>query len=936
MRDGLPRYFRTKYGNAYGFTVNGKVYIDPRMVNAETPIHEYTHLWATTLRERKPKEWQNVVELMKGTDVWDEVVRTYPELKTDDDIADEVLAQYSGRMGAERLRREMDAVLKSNSGITEKAAAVRAIRNVRSALNRFWRSVARMLGLRYTSAEDVADCVLRDMLNLEKPGEKPAKEDLKYMMGDSSETFQERQKRAVANKGTVMPGLNEAQVKVVDVPRHEYEGNWFEAVGKAVHDAIKKFTRIEKDEKGKEKRVSIPQHYNNFGAKFDYIISKKSIEESINEKQVKKSLEGEAPRGVHLAVLNNLDKVISESIEVEEHPDYIKKDGKRSPENGFKSDILVHRFIGAIRVDEKEYRVKTTMYEYKQTDRKSREYAYDVTKIEVLDDTTTSTSDDLVGATMGLKPLAKLLKDVEKSYDKGKKLLEESKLADENAPVYREGESAYDSETDSESSEDYDLYRTVEDEDTIEFLEGQQSVTTYRSMALIDGKLYPPMSSKEMGSKKLRNPSELGKWEEAEESPDKAYQKGDGWYFDLKKDNGKTVGGVAYNPYIHTSTTMLNDQFSEAQDRDNLVVFEMHVPKSELTSGYQAEKAKDSVGVKEWKAGIIQGMLSGTREVILTRWAKPVRIVPVEEVAENIAKMIEGKVEVMPSNVVTPQQRKALEERGVEFVETDNKGKIKDGDDAGKTWSSVYGKKAKSARKKNDSPSRIKSAVDTLCKKLNLDNVEILDDASGLEGKRKKAKGFYNRKTGKITIVLSNATSVSDAVQTLLHEAVAHYGLRKMFGGNFDTFLDNVFRNADESVRRKISELSRKHGFDVRTATEEYLASLAEDTNFEKENAGWWKKVKSLFADMLRNMGLNETMCSRCGMPFFGKQKHRTSLMETSALLMQNIRTFYQRSPMFCNFRTIASLPLQKKFFKKNLHFLHPPVKPLVFTGHSG
>ena len=71
----------------------------------------------------------------------------------------------------------------------------------------------------------------------------------------------------------------------------------------------------------------------------------------------------------------------------------------------------------------------------------------------------------------------------------------------------------------SESLEDYDLYRTVEDEDTIEFLEGQPSVTTYRSMALIDGKLYPPMSSKEMGSKKLRNPSELGKWEEAEEAP---------------------------------------------------------------------------------------------------------------------------------------------------------------------------------------------------------------------------------------------------------------------------------------------------------------------------------------------------------------------------------------------------------------------------------
>ena len=589
-------------------------------------------------------------------------------------------------------------------------------------------------------------------------------------------------------------------------------------------------------------------HYDNFGVKFDYVISPKSLSEAANHAGNSDNI------GVHAAVMDMLDKVINESIEIEEHPDVKKKDNERKWENGFNKDVIVHRFVSAVRIGDEIFRVKTTMKEYDNPQIANGHYTYEVTKIEVLDEQS-NTSNGRSNVSNVFVSGAKLLKDVEKSYDKGKKILEESKLADKNAPVYREGESVDNSETDSESQEDYDLYRTVEDEDTIEFLEGQPSVTTYRSMALIDGKLYPPMSSKESGSKQLRNPSELGKWEEAEEAPDKAYKKGNGWYFDLKKDNGKTVSGVAYNPYIHTSTTMLNDQFSEAQDRDNLVVVEMHVPESELTSGYQAEKAKDSVGVKEWKAGIIQGMLSGTREVILTRWAKPVRIVPVEEVAENISKMIEGKVEVMPSNVVTPQQRKALEERGVEFVETDNKGKIKDGEDAGKTWSSVYGKKAKSARKKNDSPSRIRKAVETLCKKLNLDNVEILDDASGLEGKRKKAKGFYNRKTGKITIVLSNATSVSDAVQTLLHEAVAHYGLRKMFGAHFDTFLDNVFRSADENVRKKIAELSRKHGFDIRTATEEYLASLAEDTNFEKENAGWWKKVKALFADMLRNMG---------------------------------------------------------------------------------
>ena len=38
--------------------------------------------------------------------------------------------------------------------------------------------------------------------------------------------------------------------------------------------------------------------------------------------------------------------------------------------------------------------------------------------------------------------------------------------------------------------------------------------------------------------------------------------------------------------------------------------------------------------------------------------------------------------------------------------------------------------------------------------------------------------------------------------------------------------------------------------------------------------------------------------------------------MKTSDFFEGNIRTFNQRSPMFCNFRTDASLPL-KFFFKK-------------------
>lgn len=78
------------------------------------------------------------------------------------------------------------------------------------------------------------------------------------------------------------------------------------------------------------------------------------------------------------------------------------------------------------------------------------------------------------------------------------------------------------------------------------------------------------------------------------------------------------------------------------------------------------------------------------------------------------------------------------------------------------------------------STSAIADSVRSLAERLHLYNVEIVTDASALSGKEAKAKGFYTKSTGKITIVVPNNTSAEDAVQTLLHEAVAHYGMGKI------------------------------------------------------------------------------------------------------------------------------------------------------------
>ena len=153
---------------------------------------------------------------------------------------------------------------------------------------------------------------------------------------------------------------------------------------------------------------------------------------------------------------------------------------------------------------------------------------------------------------------------------------------------------------------------------------------------------------------------------------------------------------------------------------------------------------------------------------------------------------------------------------------------------------------------------RMVEKVESLVKKLHLDNVEIVTDASTLEGKKQRAKGFYSKSTGKITIVVPNHSSVFDIEQTLLHEAVAHYGLRQLFGEHFDTFLDNVLNNAEESIRRRIVDMAAKNGWDFSKATEEYLASLAEDTEFENINASWWRQIKDFFLNMLHKIGFED------------------------------------------------------------------------------
>lgn len=222
-------------------------------------------------------------------------------------------------------------------------------------------------------------------------------------------------------------------------------------------------------------------------------------------------------------------------------------------------------------------------------------------------------------------------------------------------------------------------------------LDTVKTMKAYRAVQIIDGKPYPAVSARVNG--KLRDPIQFNVWEQSEENPSMVDEKG---YFVLDKGNGKKIK-AKYNPYIHSSNFMLNDQFSSAQDRDNLAIMEVEIPMSELESKnpYKAEKAKDSVGIKKWKAGLVRGLMTGTRLVYLTRWDKPIRIVPDNEVAVSIKALFGDSDVVLPSNVVTKALRAELEKLGMKFVNTDNKAKMTEGEFKGKYWSKVYGSRVK-------------------------------------------------------------------------------------------------------------------------------------------------------------------------------------------------------------------------------------------------
>ena len=118
----------------------------------------------------------------------------------------------------------------------------------------------------------------------------------------------------------------------------------------------------------------------------------------------------------------------------------------------------------------------------------------------------------------------------------------------------------------------------------------------------------------------------------------------------------------------------------------------------------------------------------------------------------------------------------------------------------------------------------------------------------------KDIRGWYDIPSDRICLYLPKARGKEDIERTLLHEGVGHYGLRRLAGRkHMDAFLDDIFAGCGEKVRGEIIRLAGTGKMDIRTATEEYLAQMAESGT----DVRVWDKIRLAFRNLLRKLGFS-------------------------------------------------------------------------------
>ncbi len=765
-RIGIPVHFITRVGaevsgqgNSRGWTNGLDIWLTKDNINAETPVHEYTHIWTFALMKKNPKLWAEIKNLLKDSE-WVDKIQSMDAYKytldNEDLLYSEVLSRISGERNGEKFESMAFKLIEEVNSVEKKVDLKRGLEKLRDALKRFWEWVGvNLFGMKeFKSVDDVCDRVLFDLLNAsdiarteemreyyEEEREMntiidKAKEDGTYLKAPNGENSKLPEKEwAYARTKEFKSQLSDRLNLILNESKEDFK-DWEK---EEFRDLFKAHGLLGENNEPSYLLVSDSVYTNEY---FDRLkMMQEEAQETMNSGKGGKSVSS------------------VKSVDMRDAEYHI---GLQDWENG--------------RIIEQEVSIDDLWWDGNDI----AEWGYDNGKGEVYKNTPNNR------------------KMFEVTYDDKGNIIPLSKRFNDQVEDERFRNDEELEEANQRFNEELENL-TEENADKVTLWLGKPS-----DVLLSSGIENKPL--KLYGNKVIKK------------------MKKHGFALDELRDLPKAVAdpiAVFDNYQREGNRTIL----TELRSQEKNIMVAVTLGKNGVDVDFNIVSSvfgKGSSNVVDW---ISKGYLAYVDK------EKALNYLYFSE--RNISEAADNSRLSSAANIVksfenpTNSSEKVLDRKTAQAEEV--------------------------AEKEHQ---QMVERANELAETLHLDDVEIVTDASTLEGKKAKAKGFYSTSTGKITIVIPNHSNIADVEKTLLHEAVAHHGLRKFFGEHFDNFLDNVFKNASEDVRREIVKLAAKNKWDFRIATEEYLASLAEDTNFEKMPNGFWDKVKRLFTEMLRSVGL--------------------------------------------------------------------------------
>lgn len=839
------RLFKTSSGEVYGFVKDGKIYLDLKHATAETAIHEYTHLWASALRRVNPRAWKSIRKQLKGFEMWADIASRYPELKGDEDaLADEVLAQYSGKRGAQRIEEEMKKA-ENATDLVGKARVLAAFNSLKEALKTFWTEVADFFGMDYyKSVEDAADKAMSDLLRGVNPNAVEAKKETTKKKPTKKATA----KKETATSSVIAPDSERYNGYIVTLPKSG-------KAGAEVGD-MEEFVGADEMREGLMVVYQAPEGFAVASNGTMAIADKTQFD--VYKKGKAYKLDGTTiDAGAWKPLKDQWQSFVSTET------------------RGEHSDPFTESPVNITRLSKYLDRVEQDLYnrwKYAKSEGLTKDSfkTYRSRALVVIPNGRGGYVEyrypEMRSMTLAAKRLGVTSFFVEgdhhyeSSVYPGVRLVGNGRLG---SVVHAGYIFRHDAPKPSESELSYLYDEAVGVKDTdegVRMQKGDEGLSLQETSDAINARFNEELKEQLEGAlpqdhiytlglpgKILRStgipnlPIEMS----ASRANLKSNQENHPFSLEVLEDLPKML----QHPIAVFS-------YGDKRKAQNVIVEVEHQGQN-LLVGLSLNQEKDGIEVNSirglfpkythgWLLWIQQGKaLYLNKEAIqdkIEQWRTNLANVPYLNL-DSITKVVETfdnpplaseDLEISNDNQASEDNDKEVRYRSDEEVEQDDLD-MQDLEEVATSMAEVLG-----------------------------EDVRVIHDTAEIEGRNESetnrmrgAKGWYDPKTGQVVVVLPNAESADDVEATILHEVVGHKGLQELVGKDqFGKFLDEVFEGANEAVRNGIVERSKRYGWNTRLATEEYIAELAEQGFKDLEARDLWNVVRNAFYNLLSRVKL--------------------------------------------------------------------------------